>query len=89
MKISGPPPTGDCKDGRLPLDKLVERLDDPGFRHHHPRSSGLRETSAHANPLMLASAEPDSAYVKAWRNHAENCPACRKLFEYFGLDVPG
>ena len=70
---------------RLTLDALVERLDDAGFREHHPRSLGLRETSTHVNPLMLASAEPDSGYVEAWRRHARRCPACHSLFEYFNL----
>ena len=74
-------------DERLPLDTLVERLDDPTFQEDHPRSIGLRETSAHVNPLMLASADRTSNYVDAWRSHASRCPACRRLFEYFGLTV--
>ena len=73
-------------DERLPLDQLVQRLEDPSCQSDHQRSVGLRETSVHANPLMLASADPHSAYVEAWRNHAARCPACGQLFEYFGLD---
>ena len=76
----------DPSDGeRLTLDDLVRQLEDAGFRSDHERQLGLRETSAHANPLMLASATPDSEYVAAWRHHAERCPGCRQLFEYFGL----
>ncbi|MCK5379240.1 MAG: hypothetical protein KAJ78_07540 [Acidobacteria bacterium] len=75
------------EDKRLPLDQLVERLEDPSFQSGHQRSVGLRETSVHANPLMLASADPHSAYVEAWRSHAARCPACHQLFEYFGLEV--
>ena len=74
-------------DERLPLDTLVQRLEDPTFQGDHPRSVGLRETSAHINPLMLASADSSSTYVDAWRSHAARCPACRQLFEYFGLPV--
>ncbi len=70
---------------RLALDDLVRQLDDPDFCDHHPRKLGLRETSVHVNPLMLASAEHDSPYVQAWRNHVQRCPACRRLFEYFKL----
>jgi len=70
---------------RLALDALVRQLDDPDFCDHHSRELGLRETSSHVNPLMLASAASDSAYVQAWRNHAQKCPACRSLFEYFEL----
>lgn len=80
--------TGDQRPSdseRLALDVLVRQLDDPDFCEHHPRRLGLRETSAHANPLMLASAGPDSEYVQAWRHHAQRCPACQSLFEYFGL----
>ena len=73
-------------DERLPLDTLVQRLEDPSFQSGHQRSVGLKETSVHANPLMLASAAPHSAYVEAWRNHASKCPACHQLFEYFGLE---
>jgi hypothetical protein len=70
---------------RLALDALVRQLDDPDFCDDHPRQLGMRETSVHANPLMLASADPDSEYVRAWRKHAQRCPACRSLFEYFEL----
>ena len=74
------------EDERLPLDTLVQRLEDPSFQSGHQRSVGLKETSVHANPLMLALADPHSAYVEAWRSHAARCPACRQLFEYFGLE---
>lgn len=70
---------------RAPLDTLIERLADATFVREHRRPLNLRHTSAHANPLMLASADPDAAYVRAWRDHAEGCPACARLFEYFGL----
>lgn len=70
---------------RLALDDLVRHLKDADFRGHHQRELGLRETSNHVNPLMLVSAASDSEYVQAWRNHAQRCPACRGLFEYFEL----
>jgi hypothetical protein len=50
------------------------------------RRLSFRETSSHASPLMLASAKPDSLYVREWRKHARTCPACAALFAYFGLD---
>jgi len=71
--------------GRQPLDSLIRRLDEPDFRAHHSRETGLRETSAHVNPLMFVGATKQSPYVNAWRHHAERCPACRRVFEYFGL----
>ena len=74
-------------DERQPLDTLVKRLEDPSFQSEHHRSVGMRETSAHVNPLMLTSTKEDSAYVDAWRDHAARCPACHQLFEYFGLQT--
>jgi hypothetical protein len=71
---------------RLPLDELVARLRDPSFARRYRRRLSLRETSPHVNPLMLAVSTRDSQYVRAWRDHAKDCPACAKLFAYFGLD---
>ena len=84
MTDSGPPSNDDA-NARLPLDRLIESLEDNGCGRGRPRPKGFRETSAHANPLMLASADGDSDYVRAWRDHARRCPACRKLFAFFDL----
>jgi hypothetical protein len=73
-------------DERLPLDDLVALLRDPAFAALHRRRLSLRETSQHANPLMLAVSTADSMYVREWRDHAANCAACGKLFAYFGFD---
>jgi len=81
MSISGDVDSGE----RMPLDHIVDLLRDPAFASSHRRRLSLRETSQHANPLMLAGAGKDSIYVREWREHAENCPACAKLFAYFGL----
>ena len=74
-------------DSRLPLDALLQRMQDPSFAARHRRRLSFRETSPHANPVMLAVASDDSFYVRAWRDHAHQCPACAQLFEYFGLDL--
>ena len=73
------------ESARMPLDHIVDLLQDPAFALNHRRRLSLRETSLHANPLMLAGASADSIYVREWRKHAQNCPACAKLFVYFGL----
>ena len=72
---------------RLPLDALVSRIEDPEFASRHRRELTLRETSAHANPVMLAVASEDSFYVRCWRDHAAGCEACAALFAYFGLPL--
>lgn len=77
----------DPTEHRLPLDALVRRMDDPGFASRHRRELTLRETSPHASPVMLAVSQPDSLYVRCWRDHALNCEACAGLFEYFGLPL--
>jgi len=77
----------DDDEQRLPLDALVSRIEDPRFASRHRRQLTLRETSAHANPVMLAVASPDSLYVRCWRDHARTCEACTKIFEYFGLPL--
>ena len=75
------------EEQRLPLDALVSRMEDPAFASRHRRELTLRETSAHANPVMLAVAAPDSLYVRCWKDHAGSCEACASLFEYFGLSL--
>ena len=77
----------DGDEQRLPLDTLVSRIEDPDFASRHRRELTLRETSAHANPVMLAVALPDSLYVRCWRDHAGSCEACASLFKYFGLPL--
>lgn len=77
----------DDDEQRLPLDALVSRIEDPAFASRHRRELTLRETSAHANPVMLAVARSDSLYVRCWRDHARNCPACADLFAYFGISL--
>ncbi len=72
-------------EARMPLDRIVDLLRDPGFASSHRRRLSLRETSRHVNPLMLAGASGDSVYVRDWRGHTRNCPACAKLFAYFGF----
>jgi len=74
-------------DSRLPLDALLERMLDPSFAARHRRRLSFRETSPHANPVMLAVASNDSFYVRAWRDHARDCATCAQLFEYFGIDL--
>ena len=74
-------------DSRLPLDALFERMSDPSFAARHRRRLSFRETSPHANPVMLAAAANDSFYVRSWRNHARNCATCAQLFEYFGIEL--
>lgn len=77
----------DHSGGRLPLDRLIHLAEESQIPAGNPRKTGLRETSAHVNPLMLAAAEDRSAYVEAWRDHAARCPACRQMFEYFGISI--
>jgi hypothetical protein len=71
---------------RLPLDTLLERMQDPSFTSRHRRRLTFRETSPHVNPVMLAVAGDRSLYVREWRKHARRCPQCGRLFEYFGLE---
>lgn len=71
--------------GRLGIDEIVDLLQDSRFAARHRRRLSLRETSQHVNPLMLAGATAESIYVNEWRKHAGHCPACAKLFSYFGL----
>ena len=70
---------------RVPLDAIVDLLQDPAFAAQYRRRLSLRETSRHVNPLMLAGASHDSIYVREWSSHARECDACGKLFVYFGL----
>ena len=73
------------RPGRFPLDALVDRLRDPGFVARYRRQLSFRATGSHVSPVMLAACEADSRYAREWRPHAEECPSCRKLFQYFGL----
>jgi len=70
---------------RWPLDALLGCLEDHAFVTHFRRHPSFRDTSPHVNPLMLASSGNESLYVRAWRRHAEQCPACGRLFAYFDL----
>ena len=73
-------------DQRLALDTLMARLRDERFAARLGCPLSFRKTSDHVNPLMLAGCTRDSRYVREWRRHAAECPACASLFEYFGLD---
>ena len=74
---------------RLPLDAIVTRLREPAFAARFRRRLSFRETSPHVSAVMLASADPDSVYVRHWREHARGCPMCAKLYAYFGFDLEG
>ena len=71
---------------RWSLDSLLRHLREPTFIARFRRRLSFRETSRHASPLMLATAERDSLYVREWRKHSQRCPSCGALFTYFGLD---
>ncbi len=79
--------SGAGSNERLPLDALVTRMRDPTFASRHRRELSLRATSAHVNPVMLAVCSHDALYVREWRRHARRCPACARVFSYFGLEV--
>ncbi len=70
---------------RFSLDKLVGWLFDSAFVARFRRHHTFRETSEHVDPLMLAVSSPNSLYVQAWRHHIKVCPACARLFAYFGI----
>ncbi len=72
---------------RRGLDELVTQMGQPGFVTRFRRPPSFRETSAHVNPVMLATAPPRSVYVRQWRRHARRCPACASVFRYFGLSL--
>lgn len=72
---------------RQALDDLVAEMVTPGFVTRYRRAPSFRDTSAHVNPVMLATAPPRSVYVRQWRRHARRCPACGNVFRYFGLSL--
>jgi hypothetical protein len=72
---------------RQSLDRLLERMADPGFVIRYRRVPSSRETSGHVSPALLAVSPPRSRYVRKWRRHARRCPECANAFRYLGLSV--
>ena len=75
------------RSGRLSLDRLVARIQDPVFVLRHRRLPSSRETAGHVSPAMLAMSGPRSRYVRSWRRHARRCSTCAAAFRYLGLSI--
>jgi len=70
---------------RRPLDELIVLVAEPGFASLFRRAPSLQKATGHADAATLAVAPPRSRYVRQWRRHARQCPACADVFRYLGL----
>ena len=73
--------------GRQSLDRLVAKLNEPGFRIRHQRVPDTGWSSGHVNIDELALAPPRSRFVRRWRRHARRCSVCAEVFRYLGIDL--
>lgn len=72
---------------RMGIDEIVTRILEPGFALRFGGAPSLAERAGHVSPSILQRESSRSRYVSRWRRHAVHCPACARVYRYFGFPV--
>lgn len=72
---------------RMGIDQLMARVLEPGFAIRFGGAPSLRERAGHVSPCVLQGESSRSKYVSRWRRHVRHCPACTRVYRYFGFSV--
>lgn len=72
---------------RMGIDQLMARILEPGFAIRFGGAPSLKERAGHVSPSILQVESSRSKYVSRWRRHLRHCPACTRVYRYFGFPV--